>query len=41
MRIEVGYGLEWVMGDVLATSIVQNTIVPFFTRGDFGGGDGS
>lgn len=38
MRIEVGYGLEGVMTDALASSIVQNTIVPFFKRGDFDGG---
>ena len=38
LRIEVGYGLEGLMTDALATSIVHHTIVPFFKRGDFEGG---
>ena len=38
LRIEVGYGLEGLMTDALATSIVHHTIVPFFKRGDFDGG---
>jgi uncharacterized protein len=38
MRIEVGYGLEGLMTDALAASIVQYTIVPYFKRGDFDGG---
>jgi uncharacterized protein len=38
MRIEVGYGLEPVLTD-LQTNIIQNqVIIPFFKRGDFGGG---
>lgn len=38
MRIEVGYGLEGVLPD-LRTSIIQNeVIIPYFKRGDFGGG---
>jgi uncharacterized protein len=38
MRIEVGYGLEPVLTD-LQTSIIQNqVIIPYFKRGDFGGG---
>ena len=38
LRIEVGYGLEGLMTDALATSIVHHTIAPFFKRGDFDGG---
>jgi uncharacterized protein len=38
MRIEVGYGLEPVLTD-LQTSIIQNqVIIPYFKRGDYGGG---
>jgi uncharacterized protein len=38
MRIEVGYGLEPVLTD-LQTSVIQNeVIIPYFKRGDFGGG---
>lgn len=38
MRIEVGYGLEPVLTD-LQTSLIQNqVIIPYFKRGDFGGG---
>ena len=38
MRIEVGYGLEPVLTD-LQTSIIQNqVIIPYFKKGDFGGG---
>lgn len=38
MRIEVGYGLEPVLTD-LRTSVIQNdVIIPYFRRGDFGGG---
>ncbi|HKI03628.1 MAG TPA: TPM domain-containing protein [Thermoanaerobaculia bacterium] len=38
MRIEVGYGLEGVLTD-LQTGIIQNeVIIPYFKRGDFGGG---
>lgn len=38
MRIEVGYGLEPVLTD-LQTNIIQNqVIIPYFKRGDFGGG---
>ena len=38
MRIEVGSGLEPVLTD-LQTSIIQNqVIIPYFKKGDFGGG---
>jgi uncharacterized protein len=38
MRVEVGYGLEAVLTD-LQTNIIQNeVIIPYFKRGDFGGG---
>lgn len=38
MRIEVGYGLEPDLTD-LQTSVIQNdVIIPYFKRGDFGGG---
>ncbi len=38
MRIEVGYGLEPVLTD-LQTSVIQNeVIIPYFKKGDFGGG---
>ncbi len=38
MRIEVGYGLEGTLTDVLAKLIIDNTIVPRFRQGDFEGG---
>jgi uncharacterized protein len=38
MRIEVGYGLEGVMPDVIAKRIVSDTIAPLFKQGDFYGG---
>lgn len=38
MRMEVGYGLEGDLPD-LRTNIIQNdVIIPYFRRGDFGGG---
>ena len=38
MRVEVGYGLEPVLTD-LQTNIIQNeVIIPYFKKGDFGGG---
>ncbi|HEY9420576.1 MAG TPA: TPM domain-containing protein, partial [Thermoanaerobaculia bacterium] len=38
MRIEVGYGLEPDLTD-LQTNVIQNdVIIPYFRRGDFGGG---
>lgn len=35
MRIEVGYGLEGVLPDALASSIIRNEIAPYFKRGDY------
>jgi uncharacterized protein len=38
VRIEVGYGLEGVMPDVVAKRIVEDYIVPRFKSGDYFGG---
>jgi uncharacterized protein len=38
VRIEVGYGLEGVLTDALASDIIHNNILPRFRRGDFEGG---
>ena len=38
IRIEVGYGLEGVLTDVLAGQIITNIISPHFRAGDFDGG---
>jgi uncharacterized protein len=38
VRIEVGYGLEGVLPDVLANRITDQVIVPRFRSGDFHGG---
>lgn len=38
VRIEVGYGLEGTIPDVLAKRIIEQEIVPRFRIGDFGGG---
>jgi uncharacterized protein len=38
VRIEVGYGLEEFLPDVLASRIVRETITPQFKAGDFAGG---
>jgi uncharacterized protein len=35
MRIEVGYGLEGVMPDALAGSIIRNEVAPFFREGNY------
>lgn len=35
LRIEVGYGLEGVIPDAIASSIVRNVIVPKFKEGDY------
>lgn len=35
LRIEVGYGLEGVLPDALASSIIRNDIVPYFKKNDF------
>ncbi|NOQ41670.1 MAG: hypothetical protein GQ563_04120 [Desulfuromusa sp.] len=41
IRIEVGYGLEGLLTDLLAGRIIDNEISPKFKRGDFDGGIGS
>jgi uncharacterized protein len=38
LRIEVGYGLEGVLPDAIASRIIQEVIVPRFRAGDFPGG---
>lgn len=38
LRIEVGYGLEGVLTDVLSGSIIDQVITPRFKAGDFDGG---
>ena len=40
VRIEVGYGLEGVLPDAVASYIIQQTILPRFRTGDFTGGIG-
>jgi len=37
-RIEVGYGLEGVINDSLAGRILDNAVIPFFKKGEFGNG---
>lgn len=38
LRIEVGYGLEGSLTDVLSDDIIRNTITPRFRQGDYDGG---
>ncbi|MFQ5869739.1 MAG: TPM domain-containing protein [Candidatus Zixiibacteriota bacterium] len=38
LRIEVGYGLEGVIPDIIAGRIINNIIVPEFKAGNFSGG---
>jgi len=38
VRIEVGYGLEGALPDILAGQIVRNEILPRFRSGDYAGG---
>lgn len=38
MRIEVGYGLEPVLTDLGTHQIQEEVIIPYFKRGDYGGG---
>lgn len=38
MRIEVGYGLEATLSDVLASRIIQHIMAPRFREGDYNGG---
>ena len=35
MRIEVGYGLEGVITDVIAKDLIDNYLTPNFKQGDF------
>lgn len=35
MRIEVGYGLEGALPDVLSSSIIRNIIAPYFRNGNY------
>lgn len=35
IRIEVGYGLEGVVPDAIASSIIRNIIVPYFKAGNY------
>ncbi|NOV29294.1 YgcG family protein [Methylomonas sp. ZR1] len=37
-RIEVGYGLEGVVPDVLAKRIIDDIMIPYFRQGDYSGG---
>jgi uncharacterized protein len=41
MRIEVGYGLEGAIPDLIAKRIIDNEIAPRFRAGDFDGGVGA
>ncbi len=38
MRIEVGYGLEGIMTDLMAGRIIRDVITPKFKNGDYNGG---
>jgi uncharacterized protein len=38
LRIEVGYGLEGVLPDAIASRIIREVITPRFRAGDYGGG---
>src|SRR5690606_40381578 len=38
LRIEVGYGLEGAVPDILAGRIIREQVVPRFQQGDFAGG---
>jgi uncharacterized protein len=38
VRIEVGYGMEPIITDLLANNIVQKTIIPEFKKGDYSAG---
>lgn len=38
MRIEVGYGLEGVLPDLIAGQIIRQVVAPYFRRGDTTGG---
>ena len=38
VRIEVGYGLEGILPDILSSDIIEKKITPSFKSGDFAGG---
>jgi len=38
MRIEVGYGLEGAVPDLMASRIIREQVTPLFQQGDFAGG---
>ncbi len=38
LRIEVGYGLEGKLTDLISGRIIQDVIIPYFKMGDFDGG---
>ena len=38
MRIEVGYGLEGVLTDLISSQIIRNEIAPLFRTGDYAAG---
>lgn len=38
IRIEVGYGLEGVVPDAVASSIIRNIMIPYFKSGNYYGG---
>ncbi|MEW6258249.1 MAG: TPM domain-containing protein [Pseudomonadota bacterium] len=38
VRIEVGYGLEGILTDAVASTIIRNAIIPSFKAGDMAGG---
>ncbi len=38
LRLEVGYGLEGVIPDVVAKRVIAETITPYFENGDYAGG---
>lgn len=38
MRIEVGYGLEGAIPDIMAGRIIRNVLTPAFREGDYAGG---
>ncbi len=38
MRIEVGYGLEGVLPDIVAGQIIRDVVAPYFQKGDARGG---
>ena len=41
LRLEVGYGLEGALSDIVSKRIISDTIVPRFKQGDYSGGIGA